>query len=159
MKFRKIEEIEAWQLAREQARNIWRASQTGTFSKDFRLKDQINAAAGSVMDNIAEGFGRGGTREFIQFLAIARGSAQEVKSQIVRALDREHLTPEEYSKLFRQSEKVIYKVNKLLLALQNSPYRGSKYQHRRGGPEEKLEDVFSIYEPPSIEDDLLPFLE
>lgn len=77
--FKKIEEIEAWNKARGVAKLIWEVSSEGTFAKDFSLKDQINRAAGSVMDNIAEGFGRGGNKEFSSFLSIARGSAQEVK--------------------------------------------------------------------------------
>jgi four helix bundle protein len=145
MKFRKIEDIEAWQLARVQARDIWVLSQQGTFSKDFRLKDQINAAAGSVMDNIAEGFGRGGTREFIQFLAIARGSAQEVKSQLVRAHDRQHLTTEQYGPLFRKSEKVVYQVHHLLLQLQSASYKGPKYKRNGDPPPQNLEDILYPY--------------
>ena len=145
MKFSKIEEIEGWVLARELAKAIWIASQVGTFSKDYRLKDQINAAAGSSMDNIAEGFGRGGNREFIQFLAIARGSAQEVKSQIIRAFDRNDLTQEEYLALFRQAEKVIFKIHRLILSLQNTSFKGAKYQHRDQPPSHNLEDVLYPY--------------
>ncbi|MBX2927842.1 MAG: four helix bundle protein [Saprospiraceae bacterium] len=79
--FKKIEDIEAWNKARALAKQVWEVSNQGSFVRDFSLKDQINRAAGSVMDNIAEGFGRGGNKEFSNFLSIARGSAQEVKSQ------------------------------------------------------------------------------
>ena len=87
-----IEEIKAWKLARQLAKEIWIDTQQGTFAKDWKLKDQINDAAGSIMDNIAEGYGRGGNKEFSNFLSMARGSAQEVKSQLDRAYDRQHLS-------------------------------------------------------------------
>ena len=86
-----FEEIEAWRKARVLSKEIFELTQKGSFSKDFSLRDQINRSSGSIMDNIAEGFERGGNTEFIQFLSIAKGSAGEVCSQIYRAHDRNHL--------------------------------------------------------------------
>lgn len=80
-----FEEIEAWQTARSLSKEIFGLTNFGSFSKDYGLRDQINRATGSIMDNIAEGFERGGSKEFIQFLAIAKGSAGEVRSQLHRA--------------------------------------------------------------------------
>ncbi len=88
--FKSFEEIEAWQKARELSNAIYEITLTGTFSKDYGLKDQINRSSGSVMDNIAEGFERGGNKEFIHFLSIAKASVGEVRSQLFRALDRKH---------------------------------------------------------------------
>lgn len=56
MKIAKFKDIEAWQLARELTRHIYALSGTDLFSRDFGLRDQIRRAAGSSMDNIAEGF-------------------------------------------------------------------------------------------------------
>lgn len=64
----KFEDIEAWQKARLLAKEIFIFSNETALNKDFRLRDQINAAGGSIMDNIAEGFERGGRLEFINFL-------------------------------------------------------------------------------------------
>ncbi|MEJ0106727.1 MAG: four helix bundle protein [Bacteroidota bacterium] len=64
---KKFEELEVWQKARELENKIFPLTEVGKLSKDFKLRDQINAASGSVMDNIAEGFGRGSRLEFIQF--------------------------------------------------------------------------------------------
>ncbi len=75
----RFEDLEIWQLARQQANEIWLVYNEGPFAKDFELKNQINAASGSVMDNIAEGFERSGNKEFVHFLLIAKGSNGEVR--------------------------------------------------------------------------------
>jgi len=99
-KIEKFEDIEAWQKARELTREIYRVTNQGAFAKDFGLRDQIQRAAVSVMSNIAEGFERGGNREFIQFLYIAKGSAAEVQAQLYVALDAQYLTREQFRRLY-----------------------------------------------------------
>ena len=91
-----FEDIGAWQKARILSKQIFELTLTEPFSKDYALRDQINRSMGSLMDNIAEGFERGGTKEFIQFLSIARGSAGELRSQLHRALDLNHLDRARY---------------------------------------------------------------
>jgi len=92
--FKSFEEIEAWQQARILAKQVYEASGKGTFARDFALRDQIRRAAVSALSNIAEGFGRGGVREFIQFLTVARGSTSEAGAQLYVALDQGHLSEE-----------------------------------------------------------------
>ena len=87
-----FEDLEIWQMARDQANALFQIYSNGEFAKDYALRNQINAAAGSVMDNIAEGFERSGNKEFIQFLIIAKGSNGEEKSQLYRAFDRAYIT-------------------------------------------------------------------
>ena len=94
--FRRFEDIEAWQKARELTKAVYDRANAGRFSKDFGLRDQICRAAVSVMSNIAEGFGRGGNAEFMQFLSIAKGSAAEVESQLYVALDQEYISGEHF---------------------------------------------------------------
>ncbi len=72
--FQSFTETEAWQKARELAREVYQVSNRGPFSKDFGLRDQIRRAVVSALSNVAEGFERNGTAEFIQFLAVAKGS-------------------------------------------------------------------------------------
>ena len=67
--FKKFEEIEAWQRARQLTKRIYALSLSSEFVRDFGLKDQIRRAAVSIMSNIAEGHDRSGTGEFVQFLA------------------------------------------------------------------------------------------
>lgn len=79
---RTFEEIEAWQLSRELVWDVYKVSREGVFAKDFGLQDQIRPAAVSIMSNIAEGFERGGNKECINFLSIAKGACGEVRSQL-----------------------------------------------------------------------------
>ncbi len=79
---KKFEDIEAWQKARELVKAIYRETNIGTFSKDYGLKDQMRRAAVSILSNIAEGFERGGDKEFVQFIAMAKGSSAEVRAQL-----------------------------------------------------------------------------
>jgi four helix bundle protein len=77
-KLTRFEDIEAWQAARELCIAIHDVTSAGAFSKTYALKDQIDRAAGSVMDNIAEGFDGGADPEFIRFLGYAQRSCSEV---------------------------------------------------------------------------------
>ena len=128
--FKRFEEIEAWKISRELERKIWRISTKGSFSKDFGLKDQINRATGSIMDNIAEGFGRGGNREFVNFLSYSRASNDEVRSQLYRAYDRAHIDEKLFNELVELSNSVGVKINNLIVYLRDSNYRGQKFNKR-----------------------------
>ena len=87
-----FETIEAWQHARELRKRIYGFTKTGEFAKDFVLRDQIRRAAISVTANIAEGFERGGNREFIQFLSHSKGSCGELRDHLYTAIDEAYLS-------------------------------------------------------------------
>ena len=86
-KIRRFEDLETFQRARELCRKIYTITETEPVRHDLRFVQQIRAAAGSVMDNIAEGYERNGNKEFVNFLYIAKGSCGEVRSQLIRAND------------------------------------------------------------------------
>ncbi len=79
MKINKIEDLEIWQTARKLCKYIYELTSIQPFMNDFKFRDQIRSSSGSVMDNIAEGYGRGGNREFINFISIAKGSNEETR--------------------------------------------------------------------------------
>ncbi len=95
----RFEDLIAWQKARELAKGIYQCTRTGSFSKDYGLRDQIRRAGVSVMSNIAEGFDRGSRAEFHHFLVIAKGSCAEVRSQLYIAKDIGYLSDKEYKNL------------------------------------------------------------
>jgi four helix bundle protein len=103
---KRFEDLEIWQTAREQANELWKIYNDGTFSKDYELKNQISRSSGSVMDNIAEGFERSGNKEFNNFLIIAKASNGEVRSQLYRAFDRNHISKEIFEILITRTERV-----------------------------------------------------
>ena len=101
-----FEELAIFQKARELSKKIYPVTNKDGFKSDYRFVQQIRAAAGSIMDNIAEGFERGGNKEFLNFLYIAKGSCGEVRSQLIRANDVGYLTEEEYKELYTKCRKV-----------------------------------------------------
>lgn len=128
--FTRLEEINAWVKSRELNAVIYKFINEGSFQKDFSLRNQINRSSGSVMDNIAEGFERGGKNEFINFLGIARGSLGEVKSQLFRALDRKHITEQNFKTAHNIAEETGRLITGLISYLNQSDIRGLKYKDR-----------------------------
>lgn len=102
----RFEDFVAWQKARALTAEIYRFSDEGRFAKDYGLKDQIRRAAVSVMSNIAEGFERGRSTEFRQFLSIAKASCAELRSQLYVALDAGYLTQDVFSPLMTKATEV-----------------------------------------------------
>jgi 2-aminomuconate deaminase len=126
----KFQDLEIWQLARQLENEIFIISKDEFLSKDFALKDQINRSAGSIMDNIAEGFGRGGRNEFIQFLSIAKASATELQSQIVRCCDRKYISKEQFEKLDATTLLIGNKIGALIKHLNEAEFKGQKFLNR-----------------------------
>src|SRR5512136_2902755 len=105
-KVRRFEELICWQKARSLANTIHGLTRNPEFSKDFRLRDQILDAAGSVMHNIAEGCDSGTDPEFIRFLKMARRSASEVQSELYLAVDRIYVADAERKLAHAQADEV-----------------------------------------------------
>jgi four helix bundle protein len=127
---KKFEEIEAWQKARKLSTEIFKISVETPLNKEFRFKEQINAAIGSVMDNIAEGFERSGKLELINFLTIAKGSVGEVKSQLYRLKDRHYIDENKFAELYNMAEEIANGLGKWIIYLNRSTIKGTKFKDR-----------------------------
>jgi four helix bundle protein len=119
--------LEIWQLARELYKLIFRITSQLPFCNDFRFRDQVRTSSGSVSDNIAEGFERGGNKEFIQFLSISKGSCGEVRNQSYRAFDSNYIKQEVLDELLELTDIISRKTANLVKSLKTSEYRGVKF--------------------------------
>jgi four helix bundle protein len=110
---KRYQDLVVWQIAEELRREVYRLTEGGAAAKDFRFRDQLRQAAGGIGTNIAEGFGRLGAREFVQFLRYAYASGLETAQWIEDGVVRKHWTPEEVAAANRALERL----NPALLAL------------------------------------------
>lgn len=125
---RRFEDLTIFQKARDLCREVYRTTEgSKTFRRDDRFVQQIHAAAGSVMDNIAEGFERDGNKEFINFLYIAKGSCGEVRSQIIRAQDVGHIDRPTATKLYNDSVELGKAISGFIASLKKSSITGLKH--------------------------------
>jgi four helix bundle protein len=127
MKIDRFEDLEIWKDARDLCKYVFELTSKEFFNKDFKFRDQIRASAGSVMDNIAEGFERGGNKEFAQFLYISKGSCGETRSQGYRASDFKYINEAELNHLIESTVKLSTKIANLLKYLKESDLKGAKY--------------------------------
>ena len=128
---KKFEDLGVWQEARELCKEIFSQISEGSFSKDFALVNQINRSSGSVMDNIAEGFGRASRLEFVQFLSISNGSGNELQSQLYRCFDWKYFSKSTVDELYLLADLVCKKINAFMSYLNKSPIKGQKFANRK----------------------------
>ena len=124
----KFEDLEVWQRAREICKFVECLFQTTSISKNFRLRDQMEGSSGSIMDNIAEGFDRDGSKEFHNFLSYSKGSTSELKSQAYRAMDKGYIDQEQFDKLSEMCETEKNKLGAFMHYLRNSEFKGQKFK-------------------------------
>ena len=123
----KFEDLEIWQLARTINKEIYFEILRNLSLEDSAIRNQMDRSSGSIMDNIAEGFERNGTRELIQFLAIAKGSAGEVKSQLYRLVDRKKITEEQMNRFMYDINIILNKIGSFMNYLNKVNHKGLKF--------------------------------
>ena len=100
-----------WQEARKLTTAIYRITRTFPREEVFGLTQQMRRAALSVVCNIAEGHGRRTRNDTLHFLAISRGSLQELETQVIISVDLEYLDASAAEPLFEQISKVFRRLN------------------------------------------------
>jgi len=118
---KRFEDLEVWQKAKELTNLIYRVSLSGTFSRDFGLRDQMRRAAVSIMSNIAEGFESQTQLMFIQYLGRAKGSAGELRAQLYIAFEQNYLTQDEFNSALSLAEVCSKQLARFIQYLESQP--------------------------------------
>jgi four helix bundle protein len=122
--------LKIWQDARRLAKMVFEITKETPFNDDFRFRDQIRAASGSVMDNIAEGFERSSKLEFVNFLSIAKGSSGETRSQLYRALDQKYTPAANALEMIKEYDTLASKISTFISYLNQDTVKGQKFKNR-----------------------------
>ncbi|MCW8841290.1 MAG: four helix bundle protein [Gammaproteobacteria bacterium] len=133
-----FEELLVWKKSRGLVGEVYSMTSQGAICRDYALKDQMRRAAVSVLSNIAEGFERGGNKEFIQFLYIAKGSAGELRAQMYVAQDQGYVSPQNSRRLMIQLGEISKMLNGLIRYLKRTEIKGDKFRI------EEAEGIFDI---------------
>ena len=113
MTAKNFEDLNVWKDAKNLVVAIYKSTYQSPMKGDFGFKDQIQRAAVSIMNNIAEGFERDSSRDFARFLRYSKGSAGEVRSMLYIALDLEYITKEKFDELYELSLIIIKRIASL----------------------------------------------
>ena len=129
MKYTRFEELPVWQAAIKLAVEVYTLTSGDNFRGQASLRDQLERAAVSVSNNIAEGFERGTTKELLAFLYIARGSSGEVRSMLclLEQLPAFNNLKSQISNLKLSAENISRQLRAWADSLQNSEIKGQKY--------------------------------
>ena len=126
--YKTYEDLEVWKLSRELCKDIYSIIENTPLKNNWKLRDQIDGSSGSIMDNIAEGFERAGTKEFIQFLGYSKGSCGETRSQLYRCFDRDYISEEKKNELIEKTESISKQINGFISYLKKTKIKGFKFE-------------------------------
>jgi four helix bundle protein len=124
--FKRFEEMNSWQSARELVRSVYDVTKQSEFNRDFGLRDQIRRAVISVMSNVVEGFGTGSDADFVRFLGYARRSVSEVQSQLYAALDQQYISSQQFDEIYAKANTTERQINSLIGYLTRSHRKSIK---------------------------------
>ena len=121
-----FEELTIWQEARELTNKIYILSKKFPKEELYGLTSQIRRASVSIMSNIAEGFNRRSTKEFINFLIISRASISEVQNDLYISLDLNYINKKDFETIYNHAQKISMSINKLITYLRSQVKTYSK---------------------------------
>ncbi|NOT51076.1 MAG: four helix bundle protein [Chitinophagaceae bacterium] len=128
---KRFEDLEIWQIARQLYNKMSVIAVRLRAKREYRFAEQIKSAAGSIMDNIAEGFERDSRLEFVNSLSISKGECGENKSQLYRLFDDHYISESEFNEVFTISDKLSGKIANFIRYLNSSVTRGLKFKDRK----------------------------
>jgi len=109
-----FEELIIWQESRKFTSNIYKLTKNFPKEELYGLTSQIRRASISIMSNVAEGFDRKTTKEFIHFLIIARASASEVQNDLYISLDLNYIDKESFKTTYDHAQKIAKLINGMI---------------------------------------------
>ena len=121
---KRFEELDMWRVSRDLCKSIGELIDAGVLRQNYRLISQIEGSAGSIMDNIAEGFERGTRVEFIQFMGYSKGSCGELRSQLYRMLDRKYISKKEFDEYYLLAVRISTMLEKFISYLKKTKIQG-----------------------------------
>ena len=119
MKAKSFEDLQVWQDTRKFVKSIYELTSLDNFKKDCGLKDQIQRASVSIMNNISEGFERDSNKEFMRFLSYSKGSAGEVRSMLYVAMDLEYISKNHFDDNYKNAVDIIKQIANFKKYLRN----------------------------------------
>ena len=125
-----FEDLEIWQKSREICQLVFDIHEPTNLGKDYKLYNQINGSSGSIMDNITEGFERGGNEEFGEFLSVSKASRGEARSRFYRILDRKYISQKEFDDTYDTLMTLSKQISSLTNNLQKSDLQGSRFRSK-----------------------------
>jgi four helix bundle protein len=125
---RRFEDLECWQEARKLVNLVYESTKDHSFRKDFELVRQVRRSAISSMANVAEGFHRNSTKDFLRFLDYSRGSIAETLSHCYIALDQAYIGESEMTAIRNQADTVWKRVNNFISYLRKHSLKKAKTQ-------------------------------
>ena len=120
MKVNSFEDLQVWKDSRILVKSIYQLTSDGKFSKDFGLREQIQRASVSIMNNIAEGFERNNNKEYIKFLGYSKGSAGEVRSMLYVATDLGYISQDNFNMHYQMAINIITQISNFIKYLKKS---------------------------------------
>lgn len=110
-------ELEVWQKAIVLVKQVYEATRTFPPEERYGHSSQLRRAGTSIPANIAEGWGRGTTKEYIQFLRVARGSLMELETHLTIARDLNYLSEQKFQRLGCEVDSIGMMLNGLIHSL------------------------------------------
>jgi four helix bundle protein len=127
----RFEDLKTWQLARALYKKISVVVKRLRENREYRYAEQMRSSSGSIMDNIAEGFGRDSRLENINSLGVSKGETAELKSQLYRCLDDDYISQPEFDEYYKDADNLSGKLFNYITYLNSCELKGLKFKNRK----------------------------